>query len=186
MSHATRSGQSGCREDGLRTGTLRPLLSERSGNQIDGPTRMTGESRVRASTIVYQRTHWELEVGSWELTGSKAPGPRRRTNVHYASHRAPCWRRRAYYVRLERNVSGDRHEFRASSRVRLATERTIRSCHRSRYGNDGISLMWMPAHTTIPPGATRDSASGTRAPTGAKMIAASSGRGGADSRTRPT
>ncbi len=41
-----------------------------------------------------------------------------------------------------------------------------------------MSLMWMPAHTTTPPGPTRESASGTSAPTGAKMIAASSGRGG--------
>src|SRR2546430_1261233 len=36
----------------------------------------------------------------------------------------------------------------------------------------------MPAQTTVPPGATRDSASGTSAPTGAKMIAASSVSGG--------
>ena len=38
--------------------------------------------------------------------------------------------------------------------------------------------MWMPPHTTVPPGSTSDSASGTRSPAGAKMIAASSGSGG--------
>ena len=37
--------------------------------------------------------------------------------------------------------------------------------------------MWIPAHTTVPPGATARSAAGTSAPTGAKMIAASSGSG---------
>ena len=36
-----------------------------------------------------------------------------------------------------------------------------------------MSLMWMPAQTTLPPLRTRRSASGTSAPTGAKMIAAS-------------
>ena len=39
--------------------------------------------------------------------------------------------------------------------------------------------MWMPPQTTRPPLRTWRSASGTRAPTGAKMIAASSGSGGA-------
>ena len=39
--------------------------------------------------------------------------------------------------------------------------------------------MWMPAHTTVPPFAIARSAAGTSAPTGAKMIAASSGAGGA-------
>jgi hypothetical protein len=39
--------------------------------------------------------------------------------------------------------------------------------------------MWMPAQTTRPPGATARSAAGTSAPTGAKMIAASSGAGAA-------
>src|SRR3982750_3843849 len=42
-----------------------------------------------------------------------------------------------------------------------------------------MSVMWMPAQATMPAGDTRDSASGTSAPTGAKMIAASSGSGGA-------
>jgi hypothetical protein len=37
-----------------------------------------------------------------------------------------------------------------------------------------MSLIWMPAHTTVPPRATALSASGTRAPSGAKMMAASS------------
>jgi hypothetical protein len=41
--------------------------------------------------------------------------------------------------------------------------------------------MWMPAHTTVPPGAMAWSAAGTSAPTGAKMIAASSGSGAARS-----
>ena len=39
--------------------------------------------------------------------------------------------------------------------------------------------MWMPAQTTVPPLASARSAAGTSAPTGAKMIAASSGSGGA-------
>ena len=39
--------------------------------------------------------------------------------------------------------------------------------------------MWMPAQTTRPPLRTWRSASGTRAPTGANRIAASSGSGGA-------
>ena len=38
--------------------------------------------------------------------------------------------------------------------MRLATERIDRSRHRSAYGNDGMSLMWMPAQTTTPPGAS--------------------------------
>ena len=38
--------------------------------------------------------------------------------------------------------------------------------------------MWMPAHTTTPPFARARSAAGTSAPTGAKMIAASSSSGG--------
>ena len=39
--------------------------------------------------------------------------------------------------------------------------------------------MWMPPHTTRPPLRTALSAIGTRSPTGAKMIAASSRTGGA-------
>ena len=43
-----------------------------------------------------------------------------------------------------------------------------------------MSLMWMPAQTTVAALArSRASAAGTSAPTGAKMIAASSGSGGA-------
>ena len=38
--------------------------------------------------------------------------------------------------------------------------------------------MWIPPQTTVPPGATARSAAGTSAPSGAKMIAASSGSGG--------
>ena len=40
-----------------------------------------------------------------------------------------------------------------------------------------MSLMWMPAQTTTPPGASARSAAGTSSPTGAKTIAASSGSG---------
>ena len=40
-----------------------------------------------------------------------------------------------------------------------------------------MSLMWIPAHTTVPPGAVARSAAGTSAPTGAKISAASSGSG---------
>ncbi len=40
-----------------------------------------------------------------------------------------------------------------------------------------MSLMRMPPQTTVPPGSTARSADGTRAPTGAKMIAALSGSG---------
>src|ERR1051326_7022145 len=63
-----------------------------------------------------------------------------------------------------------------SRRVRFATERTTRSPHSSSYGNDGMSLMWMPAQTTLPPLTTLRSAATTSSPAGAKMIAASSGR----------
>ena len=42
-----------------------------------------------------------------------------------------------------------------------------------------MSDMWMPAQTTRPPLRTAFSAAGTSAPTGAKMIAQSSGSGGA-------
>ena len=42
-----------------------------------------------------------------------------------------------------------------------------------------MSLMWMPAHTTVPPLRTCLSAVGTSAPTDAKMIAASNACGGA-------
>ena len=40
-----------------------------------------------------------------------------------------------------------------------------------------MSDMWIPAHTTTPPGPTARSAAGTSAPTGAKISAASSGSG---------
>ena len=40
-----------------------------------------------------------------------------------------------------------------------------------------MSLMWMPAQTTVAPLALARSAAGTSSPTGAKMIAASSGSG---------
>src|SRR4051794_41897540 len=66
----------------------------------------------------------------------------------------------------------------ASSRVRFATERTSRSSQSSSYRKDGMSLMWMPAQTTLPPLATEASAAGTSSPAGAKMMAASSGSGG--------
>src|SRR5581483_6611636 len=49
--------------------------------------------------------------------------------------------------------------------------------HRSSYGNDGMSVMWMPAQTTVPPRASAASACGTSSPAGAKMIAASSSAG---------
>ena len=61
-----------------------------------------------------------------------------------------------------------------SRRVRFATERTTRSPHSNSYGNEGMSLMWMPAQTTAPPFTTFRSAAGTSSPAGAKMIAASS------------
>ena len=44
-----------------------------------------------------------------------------------------------------------------------------------------MSLMWIPAQTTMPPLAVAARADGTSAPTGAKMIAASSGSGGVSS-----
>ena len=44
------------------------------------------------------------------------------------------------------------------------------------YEKLGIGLMWMPAHTTVPPRATARKAAGTNGPTGAKMIAASTPR----------
>src|SRR6266576_3598158 len=68
-----------------------------------------------------------------------------------------------------------------SRRVRLATERSTRSSQSSSYGKAGMSVMWMPAQTTLPPFASARSASGTSAPTGAKMMAASSSSGGRSS-----
>ena len=65
----------------------------------------------------------------------------------------------------------------ASARVRFATDRSVRSSQSSRYGNEGMSDMWIPAHTTVPPLSVARSAAGTSSPTGAKMIAASSGSG---------
>ena len=47
-----------------------------------------------------------------------------------------------------------------------------------------MSLMWIPAQTTVPPFATAASAAGTSAPAGAKTIAASSSSGGGP-RTSP-
>lgn len=47
-----------------------------------------------------------------------------------------------------------------------------------RKGNDGLSLMWMPPQTTMPPLATALSACGTNSPTGAEIMAASSSSGG--------
>src|SRR5439155_636435 len=66
----------------------------------------------------------------------------------------------------------------ASCRVTFATQQTVRSPHRSSYGNRGMPLMWIPPQTTVPPFRTALSATGTREPTGAKMIAASSSRDG--------
>ena len=63
--------------------------------------------------------------------------------------------------------------------MRLATERTTRSSQRIRYGKDGMSLMWIPAQTTVPPRSTARRAAGTSSPAGAKRMAASSGSGGA-------
>src|SRR5690606_8151304 len=68
-----------------------------------------------------------------------------------------------------------------SRRVRLATETIRRSPHRRLYGKLGMSLMWMPAHTTVPPLSVARSAAGTSSPAGAKISAASSGGGGASS-----
>ena len=45
--------------------------------------------------------------------------------------------------------------------------------------------MWIPAHTTLPPLATRPRESGTSSPTGAKTMAASSSSGGALGAARP-
>src|SRR3989304_2160932 len=42
-----------------------------------------------------------------------------------------------------------------------------------------MSLMWMPAQTTVPPGSTARRATGTSSPAGANRIAASGGSGGA-------
>ena len=42
-----------------------------------------------------------------------------------------------------------------------------------------MSLIWMPPRTSVPPGTSARSAAGTRVPSGAKMIAPSSGSGGA-------
>src|SRR5207244_3352539 len=60
----------------------------------------------------------------------------------------------------------------------LATERSTRSSHRMRYGKEGMSLIWMPPDTTVPPFFVAARAAGTSAPTGAKISAASSGSGG--------
>ena len=60
-----------------------------------------------------------------------------------------------------------------SFRVRLATLRITRSSQRSRYGNEGMTLMWIPAQTTVPPRSTDFSASTTSGPTGANRITAS-------------
>src|SRR5262245_22478071 len=68
-----------------------------------------------------------------------------------------------------------------SSRVRFATERRTRSSQRSSYGKPGMSDMWMPAQTIVPPLAVARSAFGTSVPTGAKMIAPSSSSGGGSS-----
>src|SRR6266545_3416325 len=65
-----------------------------------------------------------------------------------------------------------------SRRVRFATETSRRSPQRSSYGKDGMSVMWIPAQTTVPPLPTARNARGTSSPTGAKMIAASSSSGG--------
>src|SRR5207247_914041 len=47
-----------------------------------------------------------------------------------------------------------------SARVRFATERITRSPHSSSYGKRGMSLMWMPAQTTVPPFARTEGAEG--------------------------
>ena len=66
---------------------------------------------------------------------------------------------------------------RASVRVKFATERSVRSPQSREYRKAGMSLMWIPPQTTVPPGLTALNASGTKFPTGAKIIAASSSRG---------
>ena len=66
---------------------------------------------------------------------------------------------------------------RASARVRLATDTSLRSPHSRRYGNAGMSVMCMPPHDASAL-ADGPQAMGTSSPTGAKMMAASRGSGG--------
>ena len=67
---------------------------------------------------------------------------------------------------------------RPSCTVRFATDSTRFSFHSVAYGKEGISLMWMPAHTTMPPFFTASSADTTSGPSLAKMMHASSFSGG--------
>ena len=113
-----------------------------------------------------------------------APAPPRRAARPSGGAAAPRWPARAAAPRVcvrtgTRGASA--RNSRASRRVRFATERTTRSSHRILYGKAGTSDMWMPPHTTVPPLSTARSAAGTRSPTGAKRIAASSGSGGSSS-----
>jgi hypothetical protein len=82
---------------------------------------------------------------------------------------------------LRGNGDGRRERENASpsARVRFATDRTGALLPEQLVGERGISLMWIPPQTTVPPGATARSAAGTSAPSGANRIAASSGSGGA-------
>jgi hypothetical protein len=81
-------------------------------------------------------------------------------------------------MRAQRYVGGERQELFGVLRVRFATDRTMRSSQSRRYGNDGMSLMWMPRKTTMPTGCGPRECFGDERPTGAKMMALSSGSGG--------
>ena len=85
--------------------------------------------------------------------------------------------------RLDRRLHADlrrrREKFLAIATRLVGDGTQVRSPHRSSKGKAGMSLMWMPAQTTIPPGRTAFSVVGTSDPTGANRIAASSGSGGA-------
>ena len=62
----------------------------------------------------------------------------------WSSRNGVTWIRSGKRAASARNSSPSR-------RVRLATERITRSSHNAAYGNVGMSLIWIPPHTTTPP-----------------------------------
>ena len=117
----------------------------------------------------------------------RARAPRRPAAVRRAGRPALRWPSQRIGCRLDpqRHAAATRRNSAASPRVRLATDSSCRSSHSKRYGNDGMSLMWMPPQTTRRPCARPAAPRAQARPTGAKMIAASSASGGPRRSRRP-
>src|ERR671936_1217509 len=131
---------------------------------------------VRADRMSLEDDLGRHRPATWSTAVPRSCPLRKRSSASFASSRANV----STSARTGTSGASARNSA-PSRRVRFATERKVRSPQRSSYGKEGMSVMWMPAQTTLPPFATARSATGTSSPTGAKMIAASNSSGAAPS-----